>query len=206
MTHSISAGRAAPLGATVLGDGVNFAVFSDNATAMYVCLFDSQTGAETRLALPERTGGVWHGHIAGLQAGQAYGFRAHGPYRPDEGHRFNVNKLLLDPYARLITGHLEWHDALYGYDMQADAKDLSFDIRDSARWMPRCVVQDYAPDPVQRPGIPFADMIIYEAHLKGLTKRHPDVPDGGNFAAATSAPILDHLTKLGVTAIEFLPV
>ena len=206
MTHTITAGRPAPLGATVLGDGVNFAVFSDNATAMFLCLFDAETGAETRLALPERTGGVWHGHVAGIGAGQAYGFRAQGPYRPDEGHRFNIHKLLLDPYARRITGHPDWHDALYGYDVTSDSRDLSFDTRDSARWMPRCIVQDFALDVPERPEIPFADTVIYEAHVKGLTARHPDVATAGTFTAAASAPILDHLTELGVTAIEFLPI
>ena len=206
MSYSMSAGRAAPLGATVAGDGVNFAVFSDNASAMYLCLFDGETGAETRLALPERTGGVWHGHVAGIGAGQAYGFRAHGPYRPDEGHRFNVNKLLLDPYARRITGHPEWHDSIYGFDVKAEARDLTFDTRDSARWMPRSIVEGFRADPVAGPGTPFEDTLIYEAHLKGLTSRHPDVADPGSFSAAASGPILDHLTKLGVTAVEFLPV
>ncbi len=206
MNYSMSAGRSAPLGATVDGDGVNFAVFSDHATAMFVCLFDSETGEETRLSLPERTGGVWHGRVGGIGAGQAYGFRAQGPYRPDEGHRFNANKLLLDPYARRITGHPHWHDALYGYDVSAEAKDLSFDTRDSARWMPRCIVEDILTSPANNPDRPLGDTVVYETHVKGLTARHPSVPDGGTFLAAASAPILDHLTKLGVTAVEFLPV
>lgn len=206
MNYSMSAGRSAPLGATVDGDGVNFAVFSDNATAMFLCLFDAETGEERRLALPERTGGVWHGHVAGIGAGQAYGFRAQGPYRPDEGHRFNVNKLLLDPYARRITGHPEWHSALYGYDVTTEAKDLSFDTRNSARWMPRCIVEDFAAETPDRIDRPLSDTVIYEAHLKGLTARHPALSETGTFTAAASAPILDHLTKLGVTAVEFLPV
>ena len=206
MSYSITAGKSAPLGATAMGDGVNFAVFSDNATAMYLCLFDAETGAEQRLALPERTGGVWHGHVAGLAPGQHYGFRAAGPYRPDQGHRFNVNKLLLDPYARRITGHPSWNDALYGFEVGAASADLSLDTRDSAPWMPRSVVEDFHPDPANRPDTPLPDTLIYEAHVKGLTAKHGKVREAGTFTGAASDAILEHLTGLGVTAIEFLPV
>ncbi|MXQ09409.1 glycogen debranching protein GlgX [Alphaproteobacteria bacterium GH1-50] len=205
MTYALSAGKAAPLGATVDGDGVNFAVFSEHATAMYLCLFD-EDGTEHRLALPERDGDVWHGHVAGIGAGQHYGFRAQGPYRPDEGHRFNPNKLLIDPYARRLTGHPVWHDALHGYDISADAADLSFDTRDSAPYMPRSVVEDFAAPPSAHPETPIPDTIVYEAHVKGLTAAHPAIPNGGTFLAAGSEPIIEHLVKLGVTAIEFLPV
>ncbi len=206
MMFEVSEGRAAPLGATITGDGVNFAVFSDSATQIFVCLFDAD-GRETRIPLPERKGGVWHGHIAGVSAGQAYGLRADGPYRPDEGHRFNINKLLLDPYARRLTGHPVWHDALYGYDSKAEAKDLSFDTRDSAPWMPRAIVEDFAPDEVtSRLETPPRETIIYEAHVKGLTAAHPNIDAPGTYLAAASDPILDHLNRLGVTAIELLPV
>ncbi|NND20790.1 MAG: glycogen debranching protein GlgX [Silicimonas sp.] len=202
----MSAGRAAPLGATVEGDGVNFAVFSQNAALMHLCLFDPETGEETRLPFPERDGDVWHGHVAGIGAGHLYGFRATGPYDPSEGHRFNVNKLLLDPYARRITGHPEWHDALYGYQVGAKGTDVTFDDRDSAPYMPRCAVEDFSAGPALRPGTPMRDTVIYEAHIKGLTARHPDIPNGGTYLSAASDPILEHLVRLGVTAVEFLPI
>ncbi len=205
MKYALSAGKAAPLGATVDGDGVNFAVFSEHATAMFLCLFDDD-GNEHRLVLQERDGDVWHGHVAGIGAGQAYGFRAQGPYRPDEGHRFNPNKLLIDPYARRLTGHPIWHDALYGYDMEAEAKDLTFDTRDSAPYMPRSIVEDFTPPSAIRPDTSVPDTVVYEAHVKGLTAAHPDIADGGTFLSAASEPILEHLTGLGVTAIELLPV
>ncbi|MDU8942751.1 glycogen debranching protein GlgX [Ovoidimarina sediminis] len=203
---SVSAGRAAPLGATPDEAGVNFAVFSANATRMVLCLFD-EDGRETRIDLPEREGDIWHGHVAGLTVGQAYGFRAYGPYAPDEGHRFNPNKLLLDPYARQVTGAPVWDGALYGYTRKAPAEDLSFDPRDSAPFMPRAVVAPEAwPHDPRRPATRLSDTVIYEAHVKGLTAAHPALAGaGGTFAAAASDPILDHLTRLGITAIEFLP-
>ncbi len=206
MSYSVSAGMAAPLGATVMGDGVNFAVFSDNAEAIYVCLFDAD-GRETRVALPERVGGVWHGHIAGIGAGQHYGLRADGVYRPDEGHRFNVNKLLLDPYARRITGHPEWDDALYGFTVGSKTVDLSFDTRDSANLMPRCVVEDFAPPRAELIRRHMSDTIIYEGHVRGMTMLHPQIGMvRGTFSAVGSPPMLEHLTNLGITAIELLPV
>ena len=203
---SVSAGRATPLGATPDDAGVNFAVFSANATRMVLCLFDA-AGRETRIDLPEREGDVWHGHVAGITTGQAYGFRAYGPYRPDEGHRFNPNKLLMDPYARRLTGHPEWHDALYAHTRGDPAGDLSFDRRDSAPHMPRSIVTPASwPHDARRPHTPISETVIYEAHLAGLTRRHPEIETPGNFTAAASDPVLDHLTRLGVTAIEFLPI
>jgi isoamylase len=205
MRYSISAGKAAPLGATVLEDGVNFAVFSQNASAIYLCLYD-ENGSEHRLPLPEREGGVWYGFIGGLKAGQHYGLRAEGPYRPADGHRFNVNKLLIDPYARRLTGHPVWHDALYGYDRESAARDLSFDTRDSAAYTARSVVEDFAAQSAARPGTSLADTVIYEAHVRGLTCAHPGISSPGTFTSLASDPILDHLTQIGVTAIELLPV
>ena len=205
MSYAVSAGMAAPLGATLMGDGVNFAVFSAHADEIYVCLFDD-TGRETRIPLPERSGGIWHGHIAGIGEGQLYGLRADGVYRPDEGHRFNVNKLLLDPYARRITGHPEWDDALYGYTVGSVARDLSFDTRDSANFMPRCVVEGFTAPPAPHLYRHMADTVIYEGHVRGLTMNHPRIGEGGRFDAVASEPMLEHLTKLGVTAIELLPV
>ncbi|MGR3466082.1 glycogen debranching protein GlgX [Limimaricola sp.] len=203
----ISAGRPYPLGATPDAGGVNFAVFSQNATRMQLCLFE-RFGRETaRIDLPEREGHVWHGYIHGLRPGQHYGFRAHGPYRPGEGHRFNPNKLLLDPYARQISGHPIWHDALHGYDTRSKLGDLSYDTRDSAPYMPRAVVCDTSRLlPAKHPDRPMADTVIYEAHVAGLTADRPDIAGRGRFKGLASDKILDHLGRLGVTAIELLPV
>ena len=202
--HVVTGGVAAPLGATVTEGGVNFAVFSDNATRMTLCLF-GECG-ETRIDLPEREGGVWHGHVAGLKAGQLYGYRAHGPYRPDEGHRFNANKLLIDPYARALTGHPVWTETVYGYAHGAVAGDLAFDARDSAGAMPKCIVSDFAPGPADHPRRPWDETVIYEAHVKGLTRLMDGVDAPGTFAALGSAQVIGHLEALGVTAVELLPV
>ena len=207
-TFTIGPSRDNRLGANFDGDGVNFAVFSDNATRIELCLFED-TGKEThRIALPERDGGVWHGYVPGLRPGQLYGLRAHGPYRPSEGHRFNPNKLLIDPYAKRLTGQPRWSETLMGYTVGARDADLSFDTRDSAPDMPRCVIEDpafsWGDEPA--PQTPLDATVIYEAHVKGLTRLHPDVPGRGSFLGLASDPMLDHLTRLGVTAIELLPV
>ena len=205
--HTISAGDPTPLGATFDGSGVNFAIFSQHAERLTLCLFDDRN-RETRIHLPERDGHVWHGYIAGLAPGQRYGYRAHGPFAPTEGHRFNANKLLIDPYAKRLTGGPRAHDLLYGYKAGDPEADLSFDPRDSASVMPRCVVVDptfsWGGDaPLRRP---MSDTVIYEAHVKGLTAGRRDMPAPGSYLAAASDPVLDHLTSLGVTAIELLPV
>jgi isoamylase len=205
----MAAGQPAPLGATFDGEGVNFAVFSDHATRMWVCLFSDDGTVETeRLALPERVGGVWHGYVAGLRPGQRYGLRADGPYAPFHGHRFNVNKLLLDPYAKRLTGHPIWHDALMGYTVGAEHGDLSYDKRDSAPFMPRCVVEDpsFSWGRDRPPATPISETIIYEAHVKGLTQTMPGALHPGKFLALGSDAVLDHLTTLGITAIELLPI
>lgn len=193
------------MGATFDGDGVNFAVFSAHAQRMILCLFDAE-GRETRLDLPERDGDIWHGYVPRLKPGQAYGFRADGPYRPGEGHRFNINKLLVDPYARKLSGQPTWHHAIFGYDRDS-RDDRSFDATDSAAFVPRSIVADAAPDLIRSlsAAIPIEDTVIYEAHVKGLTALHPGVTQKGTFLGLASDPILDHLTKLGVTAIELLP-
>ena len=134
-------GRAYPLGATFDGSGTNFALFSEVAERVELCLFD-EAGAETRIALTEVDAYVWHGYLPRVQPGQLYGYRAYGPYQPEQGHRFNHNKLLLDPYARQIAGALRWSDALYGYRLESSRADLSFDRRDSAAFMPKSVVVD----------------------------------------------------------------
>ena len=205
---TITAGRADPLGATFDGEGVNFAVFSVHARRVSLCLFTPDGRTEThRIDLPERDGDVWHGYISGLRPGQRYGYRADGPYAPAEGHRFNHNKLLLDPYAKRLTGHPIWHDALMGYTVGAPEADLSMDPRDSARYMPRCVVEDpsFTWGNDHPPRTPISQSIIYEAHVKGLTQLHPEVPHPGTFLALASDPMLEHLQKLGITAIELLP-
>ena len=207
--YSLTAGQPYPLGATFDGEGVNFAVFSQHATRVVLCLCDRNGREELCLDLEERDGHVWHGYISGLRPGQQYGFRVHGPYKPAEGHRFNPNKFLLDPYAKQIAGHVKWHDALHGYRIGHAEADLSFDKRDSARHMPRAVVADPAfswgraeAHPIRRP---WTDTVIYEAHVKGLTQTRKDVAHPGTFLGMASDPILEHLTRLGVTAVELLP-
>ncbi|MEZ5840782.1 MAG: glycogen debranching protein GlgX [Hyphomicrobiales bacterium] len=199
------------LGADFIGEGTHFAVFSAHAEAIELCLF-SEDGTEelTRLALPNRQGDVFSGFLPGVGPGTVYGYRAYGPYAPQEGHRFNANKLLLDPYARDVRGKLLWDDALYGYGIGNPDGDLSFDERDSAAFMPKGVVIDPQFDwqgdmPLRRP---FTETVIYEAHVRGLTMLHPDVPeaDRGCYLGMASEPVIDHLKRLGITAIELLPV
>jgi glycogen operon protein len=204
-------GRPYPLGATLHEDGVNFALFSQHAEAVELCLFDASGRHELRrIALPECTDGVWHGHLAGATAGVVYGYRVHGPYRPHDGHRFNPHKLLLDPYARQLVGALHWSDALYGYEAGHVREDLSFDTRDSAPCVPKCRVVESAFDWGEDapPATPWRDTLIYEAHVRGLTMRHPQVPPPlrGTYAGLASAPVIEHLRRLGVTALELLPV
>jgi glycogen operon protein len=206
---AMTAGSPEPLGASWDGEGVNFAVFSQHATRMTLCLFSADGAHEAEwLDLPDRSGHVWHGYVPGLLPGQAYGFRAHGPYRPDEGHRFNPHKLLLDPYARRISGRLVWDDALFGYEVGSRLGDLTFDRRDSSRFMPRALVTDPSFDwrGDRRPRRPLTETVIYEAHLRGLTMGRPDIPLRGSFAALASDQVLDHLLRLGVTAIELMPI
>lgn len=205
----LSGGRPFPLGATFDGEGVNFAVFSQHATRVTLCLCDEK-GHETFLVdLAERDGHVWHGYISGLRPGQQYGYRVHGPYEPSEGHRFNPHKFLIDPYAKRLTGAVKWHDALHGYRVGHDDLDLSFDRRDSARYMPRSVVEDpaftWGRGERLRIDRPWSETVVYEAHVKGLTAGRKDVPHAGRFLGMASEPMLDHLTKLGVTAVELLP-
>ncbi len=213
----VEAGLPSPLGATHDGFGVNFALFSANAARVELCLFDASGKTETaRVTLSEYTNEIWHGHVPGLRPGQLYGYRVHGPYAPEEGHRFNPNKLLLDPYAKALKGRLTWNDAHYGYQLGSDEADLSFDERDSAPFMPKCVVVETASRRrysfpwrrETRPSTSWSDTVIYEAHVKGLTIRHPFVPEQarGTFAGLGHPAIIDHLVRLGVTAIELLPV
>ncbi len=205
-------GKPYPLGATWDGEGVNFALFSENATAVELCLFDSpEADKESSLIrMEERTDQVWHLYIPGLWPGQHYGYRVHGPYAPQEGHRFNPHKLLIDPYAKSIAGRIDWSDAMFGYRIGDPKEDLSFDTRNNTANIPKCVVIDQAftwgGD--RAPKTPWDRTIIYEVHVKGFTARHPDVPDHmrGTYSALTTPAVVDHLLDLGVTAVELLPV
>ncbi|GAB3550107.1 glycogen debranching protein GlgX [Noviherbaspirillum agri] len=204
-------GRPFPLGATYDGQGVNFAVFSANATRVDLCIFDAAGRKEVgRLPLPDCTDEVWHGYLPEAGPGLLYGFRAHGPYDPHRGHRFNPNKLLLDPYARLLSGPLRWSDALFGYRLGSPRADLSFDRRDSAPAMPKAVVQEevfnWADD--HRPYVPWSKTVIYEAHVRGISILRNDLRAdlNGTFAALGNPRFIEHLHKLGVTTLELMPV
>jgi glycogen operon protein len=202
-------GRPTVLGAETDGNGTNFALFSDHATAVELCLFDETGTVEThRLPLPDYEGGIWYGYLPGITEGQVYGYRVHGPYEPENGHRFNPAKLLLDPYARELRGGLNWDDAVFGYPIGGD--DCDIDERDSAPFVPKAVVVDANFDWEADRALShrWEDTFIYEAHVKGLTKLHPDVPeaDRGTFAGLGSDAVIAHLQRLGVTAIELLPV
>ena len=207
----VQAGSPSPLGATWDGRGVNFALFSEHAERVDLCLFDATGRKETeRVTLPEYTNQVWHGSIVGLHPGQLYGYRVHGPYEPRMGHRFNPNKLLLDPYATAIEGPIVLADAHFGFRRDSSRGDLSFDRRDSARVTPKCRVVEtaFTWGAERLPNLPWSQTVIYELHVKGYTKLHPDVPEPqrGTFAGLGSPAVIDHLVKLGVTAVELLPI
>lgn len=217
----LSAGRHWPLGVTLDSRGANFAIFSAHATAVELCLFDDRGQREIqRLPLTTRTDDIWHGYLPNARAGQIYGYRVHGPYDPTNGHRFNHHKLLLDPYARQWHGKLIWNDANYGYQRGHPDKDLSFDTRDSAPYVPKSVVlaaekrrtEKHAPHlrnkttPTRR--MPLSDAVIYEAHVKGLSKQLRSVASArrGSYRTLGSKPVISYLKSLGVTAVELLPV
>ena len=205
-------GRPFPQGATWDGKGVNFALFSEASDRVDLCLFTraGQRRESKRIRLRERTNGIWHIYIPGLRPGQLYGYRVHGPYDPAKGLRFNPNKLLLDPYARAIGRDPVWADELFGYTIGHPDGDLSFDKRNSAPFAPLGMVIDNTFDwsGEQRPSVSWHETIICEAHVHGMTMQHPDVPEKlrGTYAGIASAPILQHLKRLGVTAIELMPV
>ncbi|HWQ14881.1 MAG TPA: glycogen debranching protein GlgX [Roseiflexaceae bacterium] len=208
---SIWPGKPYPLGATWDGAGVNFALYAERATGVDLCLFatpDSPHEA-ARIPLSNQTDQVWHAYLPGVRPGQRYAYRVHGPYQPATGLRYNPHKLLVDPYAKALTGALHWHDALFGYRIGA-ARDQRPDQRDSAPYMPRCVVIDPAFDwgDDRPPRIPLHDTIIYELHVRGFTKLHPEVPEQlrGTFAGLAYPPVIAYLKDLGVTAVELLPI
>jgi glycogen operon protein len=204
-------GAPHPLGATWEGQGVNFALYSRHADKVELCLFDASGKREMqRIALRERTDFVWHGYVPQLRPGQLYGYRVHGPYKPEAGQRFNPQKLLLDPYARSIAGALRWSDAHFGYTIGSKREDLSLDRRDSAAVMPKAQVIDNAFDwgDDLRPRIPANDRIVYELHVGGYTRRHPDVApaEQGKFLGLATRQVIEHMQSLGVTTVELLPV
>jgi isoamylase len=205
-------GQPYPLGATWDGEGVNFAIFSEHATAVELCLFDGAEDAIERdkIVLRERTDQVWHCYLPDIRPGQYYGFRVHGPYDPHRGHRFNSAKLLIDPYAKAITGPIRWSNALFAYKVGSTREDLEPDIENSAGGVPKCVVIDnsFTWDNDKHPRTPWNRTIIYECHVKGMTIKHPDVPQHlrGSYIGLCSDAMIDYFKALGVTAIELLPV
>ncbi len=209
--YHILHGSAATLGATVHPDGVNFAVFSANARQVDLCLFSADgKSQEQQLALPEKSGPIWHGFVPDLKPGTLYGYRVHGDYLPDQGHRFNPNKLLLDPYTRELSGKWRNISILQGYDNKSPEEDLSFDTRDSAAFVPKSVVSDSSL--FKKLEVKAYDHyeyeLIYEAHVKGLSQLHPDVPSAvrGTYEGLASDAVIEHLLSLNVSAIELLPV
>lgn len=211
-TFAIEPGDGQQLGANFDGKGVNFALFSAHAERVELCLFDPCGKTEiARLELPEYTHEIWHGYVPGLQPGALYGYRVYGPYDPENGHRFNPHKLLIDPYARELEGDIEWNDAHFGYEMGHEEKDLSFDTRDSAPFTPKCKVVD--PDAFDwqgenRPDVPWPHAVIYETHVKGFTQRNPALPPElrGTFEGLGHQASVDYIKSLGITSVELLPV
>ena len=216
----IREGTSTQLGATWDGLGVNFSLFSANATKVELCLFD-QNGVQEiqRIELPEYTNEVWHGYLPDVGPGTVYAYRVHGPYEPEKGHRFNPNKLVVDPYAKAHIGQLKWGPELFGYTLGAAGDDLTFDKRDSAPLLPKCLVVDpaftWAHDRRlitwgrdRYPNVPWDRTIIYELHVRGFTKRNPNVPENlrGTFAGLARQEIIDYIKSLGVTSVELLPI
>ncbi|MGH9562305.1 MAG: glycogen debranching protein GlgX, partial [Terracidiphilus sp.] len=204
------AGSPFPRGANWDGKGVNFSLFSENSESAELCLFDAAGANEQRIRIRERTNGAWHIYMPDVGPGQLYGYRVDGPYVPESGQRFNINKLLLDPYAKAIGRQLNWADELFGYRMGDPDGDLSFDDRDSAPFAPLGMVVDPRFDwsGERRPSHALHETLIYEAHVRGISYLHPDVPSGlrGTYAALASEPIIKHLQGLGITALELMPV
>jgi glycogen operon protein len=205
-------GRPYPLGADWDGLGVNFAIYSQYAERIELVLFDAAAdrAPSKTFELPERTGPIWHGYVPNLRPGQLYGYRVHGPHDPEDGHRFNANKVLLDPYAKAIGRPLTWDDSLFGYDLNSDEEDLSFSEADSAPFAPLggVIEEHFEWGDDRSPKIPWEDTIIYETHIKGISKLHPYIPEEirGTYLGIVTEPVLEHLKSLGVTTIQLLPV
>src|SRR6201996_1322369 len=208
---AIREGKPFPLGATWDGLGVNFALFSANATKVELCLFDDRGEQEVeRFELPEYTDEVWHGYLPTARPGTVYGYRVHGPFEPDAGHRFNPNKLLIDPYARQLVGELKWGPQLFAYRFGHPDKDKSFDDSDSGPLMQKCRVIDpaFTWGTARKPDTPWERTVVYEMHVKGFTKLNLLVPEAerGTFAGLANPQVPEYLRTLGVTAAELLPI
>jgi len=205
-------GHPYPLGATWDGEGVNFALFSENATAVELCLFHSpdSTRESAHIEMVERSNLVWHAYLTDARPGQLYGYRVHGPYDPENGHRFNPSKLLIDPYAKAIAGTVQWSNEMFGYHVWHEDADLSWDGRNSAPGMPKSVVVDQYFDWGNdvHPNIPLHETLIYELHVKGFTARHPDIPheQRGTYAALAHPAVIAYFKSLGITTVELMPV
>jgi isoamylase len=212
MKRTIYPGNPFPLGATWDGQGVNFALYAENATGVDLCLFaDDNAAIETdRIKVTEVSHHVWHIYLPDAKPGQLYGYRVYGPYEPENGHRFNPNKLLIDPYAKAIAGSVKWNDALFGYELGHPDADLSFSDVDSAPFIPKSVIidQQFNWEGDKRLNIPYHQSIIYEAHVKGLTRLHPEIPEAirGTYAAIAHPVTIKYLKELGITAIELMPI
>ncbi|WP_020177740.1 glycogen debranching protein GlgX [Methylopila sp. M107] len=206
----VEAGRPNKLGATFDGEGTNFALFSAHAERVELCLFDDKNNEVERITLPEYSDEIWHGYLPGVTPGQLYGYRVHGPYRPEDGHRFNPNKLLIDPYARSLVGSIKWDDSHFGYTLDSPDKDLSFDERDSAPFTPKCEIADTAFDWGKdvKPNVPWDRTVFYETHVRGYTMLHPALTDDirGTFDGLSHKAVVDHIKALGVTSVELLPI
>jgi len=212
LKRGVQAGDPTIIGATYDGAGTNFAIFSAHAERIELCLFDDTGDTEVeRITLPEFTNEIWHGYLPGVGPGQLYGYRVHGPYDPENGQRFNANKLLLDPYAKELVGDFKWSPAHFGYKVDAEEKDLSISEEDSASVMPKCRVIDpkaYDWGNDNKPAIGWAQTIFYETHVKGFTKLHPAIPKEmqGTFEGLGQKAIVDYVTSLGISSIELLPI
>ncbi|HKE25682.1 MAG TPA: glycogen debranching protein GlgX [Bryobacteraceae bacterium] len=211
MPRSVLPGKPYPQGATWDGTGVNFSLYSERAAGIELCLFDSVDGGSPEVvSMRESTGYVWHCYLPGVKLGQLYGYRVHGPYEPEKGDRFNPAKLLIDPYARAVAGYLNWDAPVFGYLMGDEAQDLSCDASDDAWGVPKCVVTtshfDWEND--RPPLTPLHDSVLYELHVKGFTAQHPEIPEElrGTYAGLAHPVAIDYLKKLGITAVELMPV
>ena len=211
MARTVLPGKPFPLGATWDGTGVNFALYSENATAVEVCLFDNRSKTESeRIRIGETTAFVWHCYVPGLLPGQLYGYRVSGPYEPEKGLRFNPAKLLIDPYAQAVCGTVDWTQPIFPYDLNSPEKDLAIDTRDSAPGMPKAVIVDpyFDWDQDRLPRTPLADSVIYEMHVRGFSQLNQELPEPlrGTYAGLAAAPSIRYLKKLGITAVELMPV
>ena len=211
MARIVLPGKPYPLGATWDGTGVNFALYSENATSVELCLYDNRSRVESeRIKVGETTAFVWHCYIPALQPGQLYGYRVSGPYEPEKGLRFNPAKLLIDPYAQAVSGFIDWSQPIFPYRVDSPEKDLEIDPRDSGPGMPKSVVVnpyfDWEQD--RQPRTPLVDSIIYEMHVRGFSKLNEDLPEQvrGTYAGLASPNSLRYLKKLGITAVELMPV